>query len=179
MKRNSSALAQPDDGSLADPSLLDRIAHLRSAGKSEREIARMIQVRPEVITATLRAQRKTLALLMYEKAAQAFADDADTIHHILGNVLKEIQSRPLAEFSNRELMGLAKTMSAFLDPIQRNILFPKPSIKGAESQLAGSITAATMALLVNEAHKAKAEGPAATVRGAQPADAEILPPDQG
>ncbi len=154
----------PMEEDFVDESLLRQIGALVAEGASVDKVAKVLDAPAEKISATLRRERKRIAIILMAGVAKNLAVYAGRYYGILDIVLKEIERRlsdpeTLEKTSTSVLIKLLKIAHDWIGPMNDKLVLSAPddAIRDGAGNLAAGVNlnSNTFNFLVSEAEKVK------------------------
>jgi hypothetical protein len=152
----------PMNEQFVDEDLLKQIGALVAEGSSVDKIAKVLDAPADKISATLRRERRRIAIILMSGVAKNLAVYANKYYGIIDVVLKEIERRLsdpeiLAETSTTTLIKLLKVSHDWIKPMNENLVLNPPEDRLPDGVVPGglNVNQNTFNLLVSEAEKVK------------------------
>lgn len=153
---------KPLEDDFVDEELLREIGHLVATGATVNKVAKALDAPPERISATLRRERRRIALILFTGVAKNLSVFTARYYGILDKVVTEMERRAsdkewLESVETKDLIRFAQVIAGWVQPVQKALVLEAQDDKQKLEIHAGpqQITNHSIQLLAREAHSVK------------------------
>lgn len=164
----------PPAGEILPPDFIKLVTALVN-GDDPHTVLKGLDSPASKISATLRRERRKVAILLFGTLAKSIYDYSNRHAKLLGEVIKELETRDLGQMQVTELIKLADLSARWLQPVNKWVMF-EPEMPAQPGGTVAPITADTVNMVITQAHQAQeaANRPPAAARLPVEADVDVL-----